>query len=937
MRSSLRLAFRIARREALRYKGRSVLSIALLGLPMLAVSLAVSAYDTTTLSPLEEVEQRVGDNEAFIRFEAEGEALDQLTWDDYWPAIEWEDGDTTTEDGAPREVPESEVLAALPEGATLSPYNVYGSDGSERVETPDGIGSIETYGWDLSDPAYQRAGVEILEGEVPRGDEVALSAKAADYLEVGLGDAISVVDGESRIEHTVVGIVEIPWNLTSRFAISPALGAEAHGWLVDAPEELSPEQAFALNDLGMSVWAAPFVENPPSQPDWAQPVSVVNDFELMIYGLIGTAVLIEVILLAGPAFAISARRRTREFALMSASGATPGHIRNTVLAGGFLFGTIAAVVAVVLGITAVWALMPLLEQFVGHRSAGLRVMPATQAVVVVFAVGTGLLAALAAAMSASRINVVAALSGRTPRRRPSRRWLILGLVLIAGGLVSGFAGVSIWSLPLMSAAIVGLQLGLVACTPTLVALIAKLGRWLPLAPRMALREAGRNGNSTAPAIAAVLGVVAAGIAFSFIVTADTVRLEEKQQRLLPAGAVTLDLSHNGGMNEGTADFETASLESEMVLSRELDDLETIPVPLYSGPENCDVDDRFTASEEENLHCYVELTRPEENRCPYWSADLSTEAAKEAALEEAREDPRCDEEAGEIGGFSEEVAVSTDPRVVAAYSDLEGAELDAAVEFLESGGILVSDPWAITDDGTVVVQRRATVWRESGDEDLELDAVELPAMEVDKGLLGYMQIFLGPAAAEELGLTESDWSRKYLIETSTEVTGAVEERIASGFNDAFAEGTVWVQFSVVDYTDPFAFYFALAVASLCALVALGATAISTGLIIAESGRDMTTLGAVGATPGVRKRFAMWQTVVIALLGAGLGTLAGIIGYALVREALNRNLQRAYPFEVLYGWDLPWVNIGISLLAVPLIAAAGALVFTKAKLPSERRLT
>ena len=60
-------------------------------------------------------------------------------------------------------------------------------------------------------------------------------------------------------------------------------------------------------------------------------------------------------------------------------------------------------------------------------------------------------------------------------------------------------------------------------------------------------------------------------------------------------------------------------------------------------------------------------------------------------------------------------------------------------------------------------------------------------------------------------------------------------------------------------------------------------------------------------------------------------------ALIRSALNNSLRLQYPFHTLYGWELPWLSIGITLLAVPLLAATGALLFTRANLPSERRLT
>ncbi|MEK8107565.1 hypothetical protein NKG94_25220 [Micromonospora sp. M12] len=36
------------------------------------------------------------------------------------------------------------------------------------------------------------------------------------------------------------------------------------------------------------------------------------------------------------------------------------------------------------------------------------------------------------------------------------------------------------------------ELGLVCCTPTLIGALARLGRVLPLAPRIALRDASRN-------------------------------------------------------------------------------------------------------------------------------------------------------------------------------------------------------------------------------------------------------------------------------------------------------------------------------------------------------------------------------------------------------------------------------------------------------------
>jgi putative ABC transport system permease protein len=58
--------------------------------------------------------------------------------------------------------------------------------------------------------------------------------------------------------------------------------------------------------------------------------------------------LLEVVLLAGPAFAVSARRRQRQLALVAANGGTPAHVRRMVLADGVVLGLAGAVLGLVL-------------------------------------------------------------------------------------------------------------------------------------------------------------------------------------------------------------------------------------------------------------------------------------------------------------------------------------------------------------------------------------------------------------------------------------------------------------------------------------------------------------------------------------------------------------------------------------------------------------
>ncbi|MDN3238132.1 ABC transporter permease [Glycomyces tritici] len=927
--SSQRLAYRIARREALRYKGRSALSIILLGLPLLAVAIGASAYDTMTLSKEETAEQYLGSADAFIEPAVPGVPIEQMNWDSQWITFDVP-SDTRFEDSAGRDLADAEILAALPPGSSIAPYSLQSEGTTLQVENGGGLAQIQGYGYRLDDGLYEDAGLEYLEGSAPGAGEAVVNEAAAELLGIGVGDDLVLDEGAGELQ--VSGIVELPWNLNGPFAIAESFPADALGWLVDAPAPLTKEQALTLNGLGLTVWAGSLLNEPPS-PAYLESSDVVDEAELMIYGLIVVVVMMEVILLAGPAFAISARRRTREFALMSANGATPGQIRAVVLAGGVLFGAIAAAAAIAIGVGLIAAGLPWLEQVMGYRSAGLRVLPSLQASLVGAAIATGLLSALAAAVSASRVNVIAALTGRVPRRHGSKRWLAIGVAMVAAGIASAVVGALFVSLPLMAAAIVLAQFGLVACTPALLAAAARIGRRLPLAPRLALREAGRNRGSAAPAIAAVLGVVAGGMAFSMMATAESVRSEQSQEQILPQGTMTLTFM--GTSDDGATDWDAAVAEVEPQLRSRLGDVIITPVPEYAGWDGCGT---VVDTTKEDVDCQWSPVRPEEHRCPYWEADTSTDAAERAAVDAARRDPRCDELLSESWVYADQIVGTTDPAVVAAYTDLEGAELDRAIEVLESGGLLVADEWALTDAGTVVLQQYLTVWdANGGSTESQAATLELPAMAVEKGQLGLDQMLVSPEAAEAMGFVRSQGQQQFLVTPESEPEAADLEALTTDVDREVLGGEAWAIFTVVDYSDPFLRYLVMAVTGLCALVALGATAVSTGLIVAEQRRDMATLGAVGAAPGLRRRFAMWQTLVIAVLGTVLGVIAAFIGYAVLREALNRPLQFQYPFETLYGWELPWASFAVVLMAVPLVAAVGAVVFTKATLPSERRIT
>jgi putative ABC transport system permease protein len=129
---------------------------------------------------------------------------------------------------------------------------------------------------------------------------------------------------------------------------------------------------------------------------------------------------------------------------------------------------------------------------------------------------------------------------------------------------------------------------------------------------------------------------------------------------------------------------------------------------------------------------------------------------------------------------------------------------------------------------------------------------------------------------------------------------------------------------------------LILAIVAGVITLTAAAAATGLAAADGRADLATLAAVGASPRVRRVLSLCQSGVIAGLGSLLGAVAGLGSAIAVLLALNRRFADVWPAPAPYPITVPWLNVGVALVVVPLIAMLGAGLLTRSRLPVERRL-
>ncbi|KKK04610.1 FtsX-like permease family protein [Micromonospora sp. HK10] len=890
MLGSWRTALRIARRETRRARGRTTLVLAMIALPVLALSFVAVSYDMAKLTRAEQLDRRLGAADAELRWVA-ANPVRQDAWGEGYGTAEG-DGDTVPRT---RPVTADEIRSVLPAGSQVSPLRRWVPF---EVRVNGRIIGIDTRAVDLDNPITRPLAV-LRDGRRPGApDEIAVSPRLQRRLDVQLGHRVWTTDGTG---YTVVGVVEFPDNLREVVALRPEQPATTpprdESWLVDLPGPVDQALVDRLNARGIVITArAPVpgrdpVYTGPGLPDAEQAGTAV---------LVGGLGLLEVVLLVGPAFAVAVRRRRRDLALVAVAGGDAAHLRRIVLADGVVLGAGGAALGLLIGVGGALAGRPLVEQYlVQQRFAGYRIFPAALAAIAAVAVLAGVLAALAPAWTAARQDVVAGLAGRREPPRHRLRWLVLGVLLtIAGAAIAALGGGNSTPSVVLTGLILG-ELGLVCCTPTLVGLLARLGRLLPLTPRLALRDASRNRSSAAPAISAVMAAVAGSVALGVYLASDDARSQAAWQPGLPPGNVVLirdDLP-------GTGPLPAVDVVAQRVQAV-LPGAPVVPLAAPGCARSAGPDD----------YCAVNTVLPPEHSCPY---DLWEQAGP--GRERARADPRCVQpyrEPSDIGL----TAVVDDGATLTALTGAPPDEVAAATRTLRAGGVVVTDPRRVVD-GQVTVE----VSRGSG------------APTVSRALPGYAlhgglpieRLILSPAAAATLGLVGDPLG--YLVDPDRPPTDQERDRLAAELSEV-APLTVQVS-TAAPPSNQRPLLILLAAAS--GVITLGAAGVATGLAAAEGRRDLSTLAAVGADPRVRRLLSLCQAGVIAVLGSALGIAAGLGSVAIILLSLNRQYARLWPAPEPYPLVVPGLTL-VVLVVVPLVAMLGAGLLTRSRLPIERRL-
>ncbi|MEV0144258.1 MULTISPECIES: ABC transporter permease [unclassified Nonomuraea] len=508
--SAFTAALRISRRDALRFKGRSALIMVMIGLPVLVFTALFTGYRTLDVDPLEGLTTQLGAADARIfAVGSSSTAIIQDVSGDGWQVR----GKQDAEEREPKQWT-TDMLRAVLGGPRLVPLR------TDEVEArlADGYDPVRLLEGDLRDP-LTRGMRRLVEGRfAATQDEIAITPPLADA-GVRVGETLKVTRWDRP--RRVVGIAENP-NRPGDLEVLALPGAvlsrdnAPNSWLADTPAPLQWRDVRRLNAEGLRVSSRAVIEAPePPRGSFIRDHGLDKD-ELLWIATDVVIVVMETVLLAGPAFAVGLRRRRRELAVIAAQGASAAHLRTIVLADGLVLGGAALLLGVPAGIGGAWLVTPFVAR--SGMSLGPLDVPWAQ-VLGVAALGlvSALVAAVVPAVQAARQSPAQVLAGREGevgeiRGRGGRP--VLGLVLLLLGL--GATGAAVFAvrrgaLPVVMASVL-VVLGLVALMPWLVRFLGRLAPRLPLPARLSVRDAVRHRVRTASASAAVMAATMAAVA-----------------------------------------------------------------------------------------------------------------------------------------------------------------------------------------------------------------------------------------------------------------------------------------------------------------------------------------------------------------------------------------------------------------------------------------
>lgn len=936
------VSLRIAARNARRSIGSSLLIAVLIALPIAGLSMVAVVGQSREATTSERIVTALGRAQALVKVVSvpdpnlKQNATDPQSWRNGLNFTYEQRGDSLV---SPADV--------LPEGTKIVPVfstSVVVGNG-DAVAT---LQAIEGAPWD----AALRGHFDVVRGRTPdSSSEVMVTQSALARLGVPVGGTIGLTSPRQGTL-TIVGVLadrSLPSSTELIFGRTGALSvAVSHQTRITQTDYYLPSARLDwsavqnLNKEGMTALSRKVLLDPPPPNGVSSFTSSPLQSLLAAALLLGGFTVFEVVLLAGAAFAVGARQQQRTLAIVASIGGTRSSIFRIVSAGGLVLGALGGILGGLLGIGASAVFMALSSDGSATRYYGFHVNWLLFAGIVIFSVVVGWIAALAPAVTASRMDIVGALRGARRPPRPSRRRPLVGILVLAIGillaLVAGIGLAYLASLgrtighnggrsaQILTVAVIAgpiiAQLGLALCGPVVLRFVASLFGRAKLGARLAARDAARNPARSVPAFTAILTTVFVAV-FAMCTAASAQAASVSSYTFT---TITGQVSSSLWYSDPTGSSIVRANDSSPFVSAITDNLPGARTRVLSAVPDFDgfvgtpmmsADPLASASREG----YPVLTIPAKNVCPLASRSPDYVANPgSATITRLEDDPRC------LGNNFLMSSTSYGARLwVGDAADLSlvlGREASPeAHAALAAGNAVALYPNYVSDGRIEIDHWSKKELEENAQFSNDPVSVQTVAAVVDQPVHPInFGVFLPRATADRLGLPYAQAMVLAALKTAPTTSQLDAARAATARQTALPSGeSLSIENGPSSATNAIAWI----LLGISAVIAIGSSAVAIGLARFDGRKDDATLDSLGARPTTRRAFAFWQTLVLAGLGTVLGALLGLL------PALALGLPGStLPFTP------PWLQIAATAIALPLVIAAGSWLLAGG--PSNRSL-
>lgn len=923
-RASWAVALRMARRDVRRHRGRSGLVLLMVGVPTLLLVFGLTFAATAQITGVERIPYEIGSGQAWVGPPSSTVAVQT-------PDADGGGGSETAATPIPgyaEGAPLGERTAAI--GALLHGTALPIDETAVRVR--------------LAPRSAPRMSVLVADGRFGYGDLLRLTSGRwpTSDTEVLVTDAgvksglprsgtMTVATGERTTTVTVVGTAS---TTTAKDVVSLShfgLPDESTRWVIKRSTPVRWDEVRRLNAYGLTVLSADVLRHPPSLDqldpqlrDWASQ-SAQGQRTLAVAG--GTVLLLVTTLLVGPAFAVSAARQRRTLALAASNGATTGQLRRTVLAQALVLGVLAAGIGAVLGILAVPVMTRGALPHVTDFAAGPLDIPWLPLLgVTAIAMLSAVIAALVPASRLGRLDIIGVMKGQNVSPPVSKVLPVLGLVLAVGGGAVLFQSVVSHAreIPIVAGG-VALILGTLFLVPLALVLVSRLAHHLPVPLRMAARDAARQRSRSAPAVAAVVGAIAALTMMLVGLASDTT---QQAREYTPSGPSGEGVVHAMYVDGGSDPAKMAAAELRSMAESLRQAAPTLSTARLDVSEGLYTTDSSAATP--------------------WVATVPAGCTPEQTVSgDADVDPRTGQPRCAGFGSNQFKMVGSLP-----LGEIERRfALDAAQgRVLADGGavLLVGEHASVPASVTLAHGTSRVDGATGAIKDLTVagsTTVPVIGLRATPDLLVRMPeqagLLVTDRTADRLGWRLTP-TALVVHDPAGAIDTATEDKVNAALGD---EGELRVErgFQRVDRI------VIAVIVGVFAFLLLVITLTSTALSMAEQQNDQATLAAVGATRRTRRAMAAAQALVLCGIGAVLGFAVGLVPGIAVAHPLTDNAGMG-SCDTLTGFcsdagqqssaaivTIPWLPLMVAVVGVPLLAAAFSWLAVRRAPAMTRRAT